>query len=342
MPADEGETQAPVTPPQLPEGAGQTLLERAGTAAAGISTVGPEHPRTRALLQWGLAGLIFGFLVFFVLRQWNQLPDFDWHFNPGWLAAAIVAVTAFYALQGEIWRHIVHSLGERIDSEPARAVWGKSLIARYVPTNMLMVVGRVVMAERHGVSKRVTLASIIYELGLGLGTAVMVGAYFVIELPDLEGQPARFAVLVLIPLVLAMLHPRVFEPLTDWALRKLGREPLPRKLDFRQVVGYSLAFLAAWALVGLGLCAFTAALHPIALDDVPYIAAAYPVAFCVAVLTFVAPSGLGTRDAALAIGMGAVLGATVATAIAVAFRIVQTLVELAYVGIVVAIDRRNG
>ena len=108
-------------------------------------------------------------------------------------------MAAFYILQGEIWRHIVHSLGERIDSEPARAVWGKSLIARYVPTNMLMVVGRVVMAERHGVAKRVTLASMVYELGLGLGTAVMVGAYFVIELPDLQDQPARYAVLAADP-----------------------------------------------------------------------------------------------------------------------------------------------
>jgi glycosyltransferase 2 family protein len=204
-----------------------------------------------------------------------------------------------------------------------------------------MVVGRVVMAERHGVAKRVTLASMVYELGLGLGTAVMVGAYFVIELPDLQDQPARYAVLVLIPLVLAVLHPKVFEPLTDWALRKLGREPLPRTLDFRQVLGYALAFLVAWAFVGLGLCAFAAALHPIDLDDVPYIAAAYPVAFCVAVITFIAPSGLGTRDAALAIGMGAVLPGAVATAIAVAFRIFQTAIELAYVAVVVAIDRRR-
>ena len=61
-------------------------------------------------------------------------------------------------------------------------------------------------------------------------------------------------------------------------------------------------------------------------------AAAYPVAFCVAVLTFIVPSGLGTRDAALAVAMSAVLDDTVATAIAVGFRIFQTAIELAYVG----------
>jgi glycosyltransferase 2 family protein len=59
----------------------------------------------------------------------------------------------------------------------------------------------------------------------------------------------------------------------------------------------------------------------------------------VAVLTFIVPSGLGTRDAALAIAIAAVLPNAVATAIAVAFRIFQTLVELVYVGLVTALAR---
>jgi uncharacterized membrane protein YbhN (UPF0104 family) len=316
-----------------------SLLERAGTAAAGISSVGAGNPRKKALVQYGLAALIFGCLVFFVARQWNELPDFEWRFSPAWLALAIVCVTLFYALQGELWRVVIHLLGEHIDAGPGRAVWGKSLLARYVPTNVLMVLGRVVMAERCGVPKRVTLASVLYELAFALGTAVMVGAYFVIQLPDLEGQPARYAVLTLIPLVLVVVHPRVFQPLIDFALGKLGREPLPRVLPFGRVLALCLAYVGCWATIGLGLYAFVAALHPVDLSDLPYIASSYPVAFCVAVLTFVVPSGIGTRDAALATAMAVVLPGAVATAIAVAFRILQTLIELLYVGVVVALDR---
>jgi uncharacterized membrane protein YbhN (UPF0104 family) len=63
------------------------------------------------------------------------------------------------------------------------------------------------------------------------------------------------------------------------------------------------------------------------------------VAFCVAVATFVVPGGLGTRDAALAISLAAVLPAAVATAIAVGFRIFQTAVELLFVAAVSALGR---
>ena len=332
-----GESTYPATPPDEPN---RTLLERAGTAAAGIGSVGPSHPRARLALQWGLAALIFAFLIYFVLRQWNSLPDFDWRFTPGWLLLSTVAVVAFYVAQGEIWRLIVHALGEDIDPRPARAVWGKSLLARYVPTNALMVIGRVVMAERHGAKKRVTLASVLYELGLQFGTAVMVGAYFVIKLPSLEDQPARYVVLVVIPIVLVALHPRVFGPLADLALRKLGRECLPRALSFGRVLEFSVMYIVCWGVIGLGVYAFAAALHPLSISDLPYVAAAYPVAFCVAVLTFIVPSGLGTRDATLATAMAAVLAGAVATAIAVAFRIFQTLIEVLYVASVAGLGRR--
>jgi uncharacterized membrane protein YbhN (UPF0104 family) len=337
--------EAPREPGAEPDGAPEasgSLLERAGSAAAGISSLGRGNPRRAALLQYGLGVLIFGFLIVFVARQWNQLPDFDWRFSPGWLAVSMVCVTLFYTLQGELWRVVVHSLGEHIDAGPGRAVWGKSLIARYVPTNVLMVVGRVVMAERHGVPKRVTLASIAYELALATGTAVMVGAYFVIQLPDLADQPGRYAPLLVIPVVLTIVHPRVFRPLADLALGKLGREKLPRVLPFTRVLQLCVAYLVCWALIGMGLFAFAAALHPVDLSALPYIASSYPVAFCVAVITFVVPGGLGTRDAALATAMAVVLAGTVATAIAVAFRILQTLVELLYVGVMVGLERRAG
>ena len=336
--------KAPPEPDASERGAAQapaSLLERAGTAAAGLSSVGEGNPRSKLIVQYGLGALIFGFLIFFLARQWNQLPDFEWRFSPGWLVVSLLCVTLFYALQSELWRVVLHALGEHIDPVPGRAIWGKSLIARYVPTNVLLVVGRVVMAERHGVPKRVTLASVLYELALALATALMVGAYFVIQLPDLGDKPARYAVLALVPAVLVAVHPRVFAPVANFALAKLGREPLPRVLPFGRVLQLCVAYGVCWAAIGVGLYAFAAALHPVEIGDLAYIASSYPVAFCVAVLTFIVPGGIGTRDAALATSMAVVLPGAVAAAIAVAFRLLQTLVELLYVGAVIAVERRN-
>ena len=316
------------------------LLHRAGAAASRAGSIGEHRPGLGQAIQYGLLFVIFAFLAFFLITQWSKLPDYDWRFRPGWLFVAFPCVLVFYAIQPELWRVILRALGEEGDAMQLRSAWAKSLVARYVPTSALMVVGRVVLAERAGITKRVCLASIVYELGLGICAAVIGGAYFFIKLPALEGNSARYAILLVIPIALAGLHPRIFKPLTDWALGKLGREPLPQALPYRMVLLLVPAYLAGWMLVGAGLFAFATALQPIPAEKLPYVAAAYPVAFCVSVLTFILPSGLGSRDATLATAMDAVLPLTVATAIAVAFRIFQTAVELGYVGVVILLARR--
>lgn len=306
-----------------------------------MGSIGEGRPRLRQAVQLGLIVLVFACLAAFLITQWGKLPDYDWRFRPGWLVAAFACVLLFYAIQPELWRVILHALGERGDPVQLRAAWAKSLIARYVPTSALMVVGRVVLAERAGITKRVCLASIVYELGLGICAAVIGGAYFAITLPQLEDTPARFAILLVIPIALVGLHPRVFKPLADWALGKLGREPLPKALPYRAVLMLVPAYLIGWALVGTGLFAFASALHDMPAAKLLYVAAAYPVAFCVSVLTFVVPSGLGARDATLATALDQVVHSlTLATAIAVAFRIFQTAVELGYVGAVTLLARR--
>ena len=92
------------------------------------------------------------------------------------------------------------------------------------------------LSERAGVPRRITIASIVYEQAISATSAVVVAAYFIISHPDLQGQPLRWAVLLLIPLAIALLHPRVFGPLANRALRAFGREPLPAVISLRGVL----------------------------------------------------------------------------------------------------------
>jgi hypothetical protein len=317
------------------------LLERAGSAAARIGAPGGGTSRAATIARVCVVALVLAFLTAFVVTQWGRLPDYEWRFDPAWLALSAATVASFYVAQAAIWRRILRALGEQVPARPARAVYAKSLLARYVPTNVLMVVGRVVLAERHGVKRRVCLASMTYEVGLGFASAVIVGSYFVVTLPPLQDEPARFAILLAVPAALAGLHPRVFQPTADRLLRRLGREPLPRALPFARVLQFAALYAVTWATVGLGVFAFASALHPVDLDDVFYLSASYALGFCAAVLTFVVPAGLGGRDAALAAALAVPLPGAVATAIAVAFRLFQTAVELAFVGAGVALARRS-
>ena len=308
-----------------------TLLERAGSAAADVGQVAAGRPGLQRAIELGVAVLAIAFVVVFIVTQWGKLPDYDWRFEPGWLALSIGAAWLFYAAGAEAWRRLLHMLGQDLPRRPARGVWAKALVARYVPTGALSLVGRIVLAERLGVSKRVTFASVVYEVGCSLAAAIIVSAYFVVTLPSLEDVSARYAAFAAVPLVLGAFHPRVFRPLSDFGLRKLGREPLDRVLPFSRVLLFVAIYVAMWLLIGVALFAFAAALHPVDVEDLPYIAASYSVTFAAAVITFAIPAGLGTREALLAAALDVVTATNVAIAIAVAFRLFQTAVELLWV-----------
>ena len=317
------------------------LLERIGAVAAQAGRGEAGSGRRGTIARAVVVVLVIGSMVGFVVSQWDRLPDFEWRFEPGWLALAVPCVAAFYLLHAECWRAIVHGLGEPLAGREGRAAWGESILARYVPTNVLMVVVRILLAERLGVARRVTVASMFYELGIAVSAATIVGAYFVITMPILQDLPIRYGVLLVVPAVLIGLHPRVFHPLADAVLRRFGREPLPATLSFARVTLLLAVYVVSWVAVGTGVFAFASALHPVAPDDYPFVAAAQAVAFGVAVVTLISPSGLGPRDAALAAALAVVLPLTVATAIAIAFRLFQTAVELCFVGVVAAMARRS-
>lgn len=322
------------------ESEGNSLLERVGRRSAAIGDAGPAVSGRGRALRTTLIVVIVASFGAFLATQIHKLPDYDWHFEPGWLLAAAAALSVLYLGQAEIWRRIIGELHGHLAARPAQAIFAKSLLARYIPTNVMMIVLRVVLSQRHGVPKRITFTSTIYEFALSLFAAAVVGAYFVITLPSLQGESARFVVLGVVPVVLVAMHPHIFHPLADWGLRKLGREPLPSTLSFAQVIGSTLLYAMTWAAAGLGVFCFAAAVHPVPDGQLGFIVAAYAIGYLVSALTFVMPSGIGTRDAALAACLSAVLPGAVSLALAVGFRLFQTLVELVYVAAVTLVERQ--
>jgi glycosyltransferase 2 family protein len=326
-------------------GDGQPFLHRVGAAAARIGTRPPRSKGVRLAIQLGIAVLVFGFLVLTVVNQWAEIRDEGVHFHVVWLAPAVVFLALFYILSALGWDLILRFLGHRIGLGRAQVAWGQPLLARYVPGSVLYVLGRLLLSERAGVSRRITLASIVYEQAISATSAIVVAAYFIISHPDLEGEPLRWAVLLLIPALIVLLSPRVFRPLADRALAAFGREPLPAVISLRGIVVLLGFYAFNWGVVALGLYCVARSVSEIPFGEILTVGSAQAVGYVAALVTLVAPAGLGIRDAAFAWAVKvAVPGQSFALAslIAIVVRGVMTMVELIYVGAVTALGRREG
>lgn len=323
----------------------QPLLHRIGEAGARVGTKPPRSRRVRLALQIGLAVVIFGFLVLTVVNQWSEIKEEGVHFHVGWLIPAIVILPMFYVFSAYGWDLTLRFLGYRIGFGRAQVAWGQPLLARYVPGSVLYVLGRVLLSERAGIPRRMTIASIVYEQAISATSAVVVASYFIINHPDLQGQPVRWAVLLLIPLAILVLHPRVFGPLSNRLLSAFGREPLPAVVPLRGVLALVVYYSLNWIVVAFGIYCVARSVTYIPYDDILLVGSAQAIGYFAALVTLVAPAGIGVRDAAFAWGLKAALPSrsfALGSLIAIAVRGVMTVGELLYVGAVTALGRREG
>ena len=323
----------------------QPLLHRIGEAGAKFGTRPPRSKRVRLAIQLGIAILVFGFLVLTVVDQWAEIQDKGVHFHVIWLIPAFVILPIFYALNAVGWDLILRFLGYRLGAGRAQVAWGQPILARYVPGSVLYVLGRVLLSERAGVPRRLTIASIVYEQALQATSAIIVAAYFLINHPDLQGQPLRWAILLLIPLLIALLHPRVFGPLANRVLRAFGREPLPEVMSLRGVIAVMVFYTLNWGVIALGIWCVARSVSGISASDILTVGSAQAFGYVAALVTLVAPAGLGIRDAAFAWALKVAMpdnSFAVASLIAIVVRGVLTVVEVIYVGIVTLMGRREG
>lgn len=323
----------------------QPFLHRVGEAGSRVGKKPPRSRKVRLLLQVGLAVLIFGFLVLTVIDQWAEIKDEGVHFHVGWLAPAIVILPIFLVLSAYGWDLTLRFLGYRIGFGRAQVAWGQPLLARYVPGSVLYVLGRVLLSERAGIPRRITIASIVYEQAISATSAIVVASYFIIQHPDLQGEAYRWAVLLLIPAAIALLHPRVFGPLANRALAAFGREPLPDVISLRGVISLILFYSFNWLVIALGLYCVARSVTFISTDDILLVGSAQAIGYFAALVTLIAPAGLGVKDAAFAWAVKAALPSksfALGSLIAIAVRGVMTVAELIYVAAVTALGRREG
>ena len=319
-------------------------LHRIGSFAASVGRQGPKRRWLRLTIEGGLAALIFGFLVVTVVTQWSEIREQGIEFNPVWVLPGIVTIGLYYLGSAAVWGRILGLLGSRVGAGETQRIWAIPLLVRYIPGSVLFLLARILMAERAGAPRRVTTAGIVYEQAVSVSGALTLATYFLIAHPDLGGVWIRWAVLAVIPILVTLLHPRIFGPVSTKLLNSLGREALPRTIGFGQVLSLYGIYVLLWGVMGLGVFMVARSVYFLDLGDLPYVAASQTIGFLAAVVSAVVPAGLGVRDTAFAWAVKATLPSgsfALGAALAIAVRAAQTLTELLYVGAVTTLTPKQ-
>ncbi|MEA2132649.1 MAG: glycosyltransferase 2 family protein [Solirubrobacteraceae bacterium] len=302
----------------------------------------PARPSGRRRLIGLLAGLlILVFLGLALVSGWGAVTDYRWRVRPLAAIAGFVALFFVYVLNALGYVLILEQLaGRRVDRPRFVAIWGRSLLGRYVPGNVLMVASRLVLGQEAGVARKVSLAGSVYEQALNVGAAAAGGLLLLAAYGSSTVGPAAWLVAV-VPLGLLLLHPRAFGTISRRVLTRLGREPLEVLLSVRQLLALFAWYLSAAALLAVGVWLLVRSAAGPEAGSPAYVGLSFLTSFVVSMLAFVFPSGLGIREGAFALALSRNLPGEVAIAISAGIRLVLTLAELLFVALATLVDRRG-
>lgn len=286
----------------------------------------------RPLRRW--ATPIFAILTVagLVLALWGQraaIADFDWTVSPAILVGSALLFTVPVFAQGLSWWVILRLMGAPSRAWPSFLVWMRGFLVRYAPTGTLVFALRVRERDRMGVTKaQVMLASGYEQLMAPLaGALVAVCAALVAG-----GPPSWVAVLVLAVLLGVAVWMR-----PAWGGRLIARFAAKRGIDLgTQLRGrYFTAAVAinvvAWPFAGAAAWLMLDALTPNPPGFWPVLAG-YSFAWLLGVIVPLLPGGLGLREATLAALLAPTYGLGVATTLALALRLVNTIAEFIAIG----------
>ena len=100
--------------------------------------------RWRLLAQVLVAVAVVYFIATYLVHYWAQVRAYHWSIRPLPLALSALVFLLFYLLQGGAWWLLLRGFTLPSSFACASATWGKSILARYMPGNVFMFLGRLV------------------------------------------------------------------------------------------------------------------------------------------------------------------------------------------------------
>ncbi|HEX6238391.1 MAG TPA: lysylphosphatidylglycerol synthase transmembrane domain-containing protein [Acidimicrobiales bacterium] len=288
-----------------------------------------SRPGRRTLAASALVGATIGltcatFVAQRMASQWAEVRDAVAGASLGWIAAAVVLAGAAMTWTAACWQRAMRLLGAEPSRRRTIAWYYAGEIGKYVPGGVWPVLGRGELARRGGVSRRRAYPSIglslagLYLAGLGVATALVP-----LDLAEQSESPGALALLALLPIGLAALHPSVLRLARRLLVRITGRGADLVVPPWRATVGLVAAYVPAWLLVWGATWCTARALVP----DPPLlrIGIAATLSWVAGFVAVPVPAGAGVREAVFvaSCGLPAAVGATVAVGSRLAFLLVD-------------------
>ena len=236
-----------------------------------------------------------------------------------------------------LWHYLTWLNGAAIPYPDAVTAYLCSILGKYIPGKVFMLLARIPAYEECGVKvSRVTICFLLENICTLLGAAFL----FLISLfffpNDLMDQYKWIAFLLVVCFFICI-HPAIINFFLRLLERLTKKQSLQIPMKYRKMLQVVLLFIMNWVVLGMGMYMLTVSIYPVPFEQFLYVSGIYGLSRIIGILAVFAPSGIGVSEGILLVGLNFIMPEEYAVIISIISRLWVTVAELTLVGIAYAV-----
>ncbi len=277
-----------------------------------------------------VVGLILFFLLRFLYKNWLQVSTYDFQLKYNYLFLSMLFLFGFFFLRVYCWQLILKKMDIFLSMRKSIRVSFLSMIGRYLPGKVWLVLGKVYLSGKEGVPRVEAFASVVIEIILEIVASIFFFFFFllsVLEQPLLSLKVMYFLGLVMVA-GLVFLHPKVFYRLTNIVLYRWKGEEIKKCISYRDIIKLFVFYNFIVLSQGIAFYFFVNAICYVPLEKVLGLTGSLAIAGALGTLSFFTPGGIGVREGILALLLTSYVISPIAVLISLLARLWVTLGEV--------------
>lgn len=281
--------------------------------------------------------LVVFFLGRYFYKNYDSYKELDINISWSVFFIAVLFHFIYKVMQALLWHYITYLNGCAINVKTAVLTYFYSILGKYIPGKVFMLLARIPAYEEEGVPPRKVTVCFFLE---NVCTLLGAGFLFLISLLFFKNsvlENYRFATLGLIVVAIVMINPRIINFFLK-LLEKVTKKDLQILITYPQMILLVLLFVLNWAVLGAGFYLLVYSIYPVPLSQMLYVSGVFALSVIIGILALFAPSGLGVREGIMILGLGSIMQNEYAVLISVIARLWMTFSELSVILLAWVID----
>lgn len=274
---------------------------------------------------------MFWFIGKNIIQNSEQIKGIDFKmFDPKYMFFSVIVIFISMIYPVFVWKFLIRSMGEKINTLSALRTWFISNLGRYVPGKVLQFAGLVYFARKEGVDGKIAIQSVLYSQITANGLGLLMG----LSLLTIKSTSAKFpnsfhVTLILIAIFLFVLwFPSFFLRSSNYFLTKFNKQTIEQSLSRKHYLIYLLLQIVNWMLMSVSFILLINAYTGLSVTGNPEVLFILPLSWTIGLIALFAPGGLGVREGAMSYWLSNFIPIHYALVLPWIYRIMITLTEI--------------